>query len=111
MKKPLDKAKLEWELVELKEMLELEQKHTNNLNAALNALEKEVIRLKKQMEILVLSREEKVKIEKLLLASYKSEQGLLKDFSALQQRYESLGSSKLGKATLAYWRWKKKVSR
>jgi len=102
------RQRLERELVEVSDALELEQRHSSNLNLAISELEQEVVQLKEQMEVLVLSREEKVKTEKLLLASYKKEQGLLKDYSVLQQKYNSLGGSKLGKITLAYWRWRKR---
>lgn len=104
----VEKRRLERELAEQAEVLELEQRHSGNLVSALCELEKELVRLKEEMEILVLSREEKVKTEKLLLAAYRNEQGLLKDYSVLQRKYDSLGSSKLGMATLAYWKWRRK---
>ena len=75
-----------------------------------------------QMERLIVSRKEKLEAEKLLLTSYKKEQNLLKSYSRLQEsyqglvkerdilekRYNSLRNSRLGKATVAYWQWRKK---
>ena len=100
--------KMERELALQKEALELEQRHVVSLNAALGESDKEVARLKEHVEELALPREERVNADKLSLASYKKERDLLRDYAALQKKYDALAGSRLGKATLAYWQWRRK---
>ena len=100
--------KLERELALQKEALELEQRHVVSLNSAISELDTEVARLREQVEALALPREERVSADKLSLATYKKERDLLRDYAALQKRYDALASSRLGKMTLAYWQWRRK---
>ena len=102
------RKKLERDLALQQETLELEQKHNANLNAALGEADKEVARLKEHVEALALPREEKVDADKLSLVAYKKERDLLRDYAALQKRYDALASSRLGKMTLSYWQWRRK---
>jgi len=102
------RKKLERDLALQQETLELEQKHNANLNAALGDADKEVARLKEHVEALALPREEKVDADKLSLVAYKKERDLLRDYAALQKRYDALASSRLGKMTLSYWQWRRK---
>jgi len=96
------------ELVEQTEALELEQRHSDGLNLALSEMTKGL--------------ESKVDTENLLIAEYKKEQAVLKDYADLQRshdalvkekgvlerRYHSLSNSRLGKVTLVYWKWRRK---
>lgn len=50
-----------------------------------------------------------------LLESYKKEEKLLRSYQKLlnehekiSKKYQALSHSKLGKATLSYWKWRKK---
>lgn len=77
--------------------------------------------LETQTQRLMTSRKEKVEIESLLIESYKREKALLENLTTLQKSYDSLlrkneivegkyrtlSTSKPGRFTLAYWRWRK----
>lgn len=77
--------------------------------------------LETQTQRLITSRKEKIEIESLLIESYKREKVLLENLTTLQKsydnllkrngiiegKYKTLSTSKPGRFTLAYWRWRK----
>ncbi|PEL57164.1 methyltransferase domain-containing protein [Bacillus wiedmannii] len=68
-----------------------------------------------QKEATIDSREKTIGMQDELLESYKKEEKLLKSYQKLlnehekiSKKYQALSHSKLGKATLSYWKWRKK---
>ncbi|ADK07816.1 TPA: methyltransferase domain-containing protein [Bacillus anthracis] len=68
-----------------------------------------------QKEATIDSREKTIRMQDELLESYKKEEKLLRSYQKLlnehekiSKKYQALSHSKLGKATLSYWKWRKK---
>ncbi|XQM93089.1 hypothetical protein VR050_12060 [Bacillus shihchuchen] len=68
-----------------------------------------------QKEATIDSREKTIRMQDELLESYKKEEKLLKSYQKLlnehekiSKKYQALSHSRLGKATLSYWKWRKK---
>ncbi|WP_165445082.1 class I SAM-dependent methyltransferase [Gracilibacillus phocaeensis] len=69
----------------------------NNNQAQIDELQREVLREKKK----------KLQSDELLLEAYNKEERLLKKHAQILKRYDNLKSSKLGRVTTSYWRWRK----
>ncbi|MBX0357742.1 hypothetical protein [Halobacillus sp. Nhm2S1] len=60
---------------------------------------------------LIEEKEQKVKLKEQMMQMYKKEAVLLKSHKKLMKRYESLSTSKLGKMTIAYWKFINRMKR
>jgi hypothetical protein len=78
-------------------------------------LEKELKMVRKNLEqanaAITKEKKEKVEVMETLKESYEKEERILRSYSKLLSKYESLKSSKLGKLTLSYWKVMKRLRR
>ncbi|SFK18327.1 hypothetical protein SAMN04487936_108169 [Halobacillus dabanensis] len=73
-----------------------------------NTKSKDVQRLTQQ---LIKEKEQKVKLKEQIIQMFKKEALLLKSHRKLIKRYESLSTSKLGRMTIAYWKFINRIKR
>ncbi|MGM0853922.1 MAG: hypothetical protein ACQEWI_15145 [Bacillota bacterium] len=78
-------------------------------------LEKELKMVRKNLEqanaTITKEKKEKLEVMETLKESYEKEERILRSYSKLLSKYESLKSSKLGKLTLSYWKVMKRLRR
>ncbi|PFG04408.1 hypothetical protein [Bacillus sp. es.034] len=78
-------------------------------------LEKELKMVRKNLEqanaAITKEKKEKLEVMETLKESYEKEERILRSYSKLLSKYESLKSSKLGKLTLSYWKVMKRLRR
>lgn len=78
-------------------------------------LEKELKMVRKNLEhanaAITKEKKEKLEVMETLKESYEKEERILRSYSKLLTKYESLKSSKLGKLTLSYWKVMKRLRR
>ncbi|WP_404329951.1 methyltransferase domain-containing protein [Mesobacillus maritimus] len=84
------------------------QKQINELNNKLSLYKLEVEKMKKQ---LVEEKRAKIKVLEEVNSMYEKEEKLLKSHRKLIMKYQALSNSKLGKLTIAYWRFVKQFKR